>query len=535
MLNGCVPWPEEFGQRYRERGYWQGCTLGELLRTQALRDPQQTAVIDGARRWSYRELDTRADRLAAGLHQLGLRAGERVLVQLPNIAEFASLFFALQRLGAIPVLALPAHRESEIAHLAELSQASAYVVADFHHGYDYRELARTVRGRIPTLQHVWVVGDAQEFVALDALEAEPMDLPEPAAGDVAVLLLSGGTTGLPKLIPRTHDDYHYNARASAEVAGLGASSRYLVILPVAHNFPLACPGLLGTLYAGGTAVFCADPDPNLAMELIERERITIAALIPPLALLWLEAREWNDADLSSLQWLQVGGARLKDESAARIRPVLGCRLQQVYGMAEGLLCYTRHDDGDERVLHTQGRPLADDDEIRIVDEYEREVAPGEIGELQVRGPYTLRGYYQAEDYNRRAFTADGYYRSGDLVRRTPDGYLAVEGRNKDVINRGGEKVPVEEVENLLLGHPAVLDVAIVGVPCATLGERTCACVLARGEAPTLPELKTFLNQLGLAAFKLPDRLQVMQQFPTTRLGKVNRKALAEQVQGTARR
>ncbi|MGO1068874.1 (2,3-dihydroxybenzoyl)adenylate synthase [Lysobacter sp. CA199] len=533
MLKGCEPWPEDLAQRYRERGYWQGRTLGELLRAQAERNPQRIAVIDGERRWTYGELDSRADRLAAGLHRLGLRAGERVLVQLPNIAEFASLFFALQRIGAIPVLALPAHREIEIGHLAELSQASVYVIADNHHGYDYRELARALRPRAPALQHVLVVGEAEEFVALDTLDAGPIELPAPAADEVAVLLLSGGTTGLPKLIPRTHDDYHYNARASAEIAGLNADSRYLIVLPVAHNFPLACPGLLGTLHAGGTAVFCANPDPDHTLEMIERERITITALIPPLALLWLEAREWNDADLSSLQWLQVGGARLKDESAARIRPQLGCRLQQVYGMAEGLLCYTRQDDGVERVLHTQGRPLADDDEVRIVDEHEREVAEGEIGELQVRGPYTLRGYYCAQEYNRRAFTGDGYYRSGDLVRRLPGGYLAVEGRNKDVINRGGEKVPVEEVENLLLGHPAVLDVAIVGVPDETLGERTCACVLARGDAPTLPELKTFLNRLGLAAFKLPDRLQVMQQFPTTRLGKVNRKALAEQLLGAA--
>lgn len=529
MLNGCVPWPEQFAQRYRQRGYWRGLTLGRLLRDSAGRDPGRIAVIDRDRRWSYRELDARADRIAAGLHRRGLRAGERVLVQLPNIAEFAALFFALQRIGAIPVLALPAHREIEITHLAELSQAVAYVVADRYLGYDYRELARTVRDRVASLQQVWVVGEAQEFVAFDELESEPLDLPEPAASEVAVLLLSGGTTGLPKLIPRTHDDYHYNARASAEVAGLDASSRYLAVLPVAHNFPLACPGLLGTLHAGGTVVFCADPDPDQALELIERERITDAALIPPMALLWLEAREWNQADLGSLRWLQVGGARLKDETAARIRPTLGCRLQQVYGMAEGLLCYTRHEDGDDRVLHTQGRPLADDDEVRIVDENEREVAAGEIGELQVRGPYTLRGYYQAEEYNRRAFTADGYYRSGDLVRRTPDGYLTVEGRNKDVINRGGEKVPVEELENLLLGHPAVLDVVIVGVPCATLGERTCACVVARGGPPTLPELKAFLNRLGLAAFKLPDQLRVVQAFPTTRLGKVNRKALAEQV------
>lgn len=533
MLNGCVAWPDAFSARYRERGYWRGQPLGELLRTQAQRIPEHTAAVDGPRRWTYRDLDERSDRLAAGLVKLGLQAGQRVLVQLPNIGEFLPLFFALQRIGAVPVLALPAHRESEIAHLAELSGAVAYVIADVHQGYDYRTLARTVVARSPQLRHVLVVGDAQEFIPFTSVDEEPLPLDEPPSHEVAVLLLSGGTTGLPKLIPRTHDDYHYNARASAEVAGLDARSRYLVVLPIAHNFPLACPGALGTLHAGGTVVFCADPSPDNALRLIEKERITITALIPPLALLWLEAKEWIDVDLRSLRWLQVGGARLKAETAARVRPTLGCSLQQVYGMAEGLLCFTRHGDGDDVVLDTQGRPLAEDDEVRIVDENDREVDVGDIGELQVRGPYTLRGYYRAEDYNRRAFTDDGYYRSGDLVRRLPGGYLAVEGRNKDVINRGGEKVPVEEVENHLLAHPAVLDVAIVGIPDATLGERTCACVLARGEPPTLPELKAWLNTLGVAAFKLPDRLRVMDGFPTTKLGKVNRKALAELVQALA--
>ncbi|KAF1007477.1 MAG: 2,3-dihydroxybenzoate-AMP ligase [Luteibacter sp.] len=529
MSHDFTPWPEGLAQAYRDRGYWSGLTLDDLLRDTARRRHGHTAIVDGARRWSYTELDRRVDRMAAAIHALGFEPGDRVLVQLPNIAEFAQLFFALQRCGVIPVLALPAHREFEIVHLAELSGARAYAIADRHQGFDYRTLARTLREKVPSVGHVFVAGDAEEFTAFAALDAEPVVLPSPSPSSVAVLLLSGGTTGLPKLIPRTHDDYHYNARESARVAGLDADTRYLAVLPIAHNFPLACPGILGTLHVGGTVVMCADGSPETAQELVERERITDTALIPPLVLLWLEARAWVDANLDSLRWLQVGGARLNPEVAARIRPTLGCRLQQVYGMAEGLLCFTRHDDTDDVVVNTQGRPLSPDDELRIVDENDHEVAPGGTGELQVRGPYTLRGYWRAEEYNRRAFTADGYYRSGDVVRRTPDGDVVVEGRNKDVVNRGGEKVPVEEVENLLLSHPAVLDVAIVGIPDDVLGERTCTCVLPRGEAPTLPALKAHLNTLGVAAFKLPDRLVVLDAFPSTKFGKVNRRALASQI------
>jgi len=532
MLSGCVDWPADFVARYREAGYWRGETLGEMLRARARVTPAQLAVVDGARRWTYRELDERVDRMAAGLRRLGIAQEQRVLIQLPNIAEFLTLCFALFRIGAIPVLALPAHRETEIVHLAELSQAIAYVIADTHVGFDYRVLARSVCKKVASVQHVLVVGDAQEFVSLAELDGPAEVVAGPAPRDVALLLLSGGTTGSPKLIPRTHDDYVCNIRLSVEVTGLSASDRYLVSLPIAHNFALGCPGALGTLHAGGTVVFCKDPSPETAFRLIEKEKITVTALIPPLVLVWLETAEWMEADLSSLQWLEVGGARLKAETAARIRPVLGCGLQQVYGMAEGLLNFTRLDDPESLVINTQGRPIAADDEVRIVDASDVEVAEGEVGELQVRGPYTLRGYYRAEEYNRQAFTADGFYRSGDLVRRLSSGHLVVEGRSKDVINRGGEKVPVEEIENYLMAHPAIRDVALVGIPDATMGERTCACIVARGAPPTLADVNAYLGRLGVAAFKLPDRLVVLESFPQTSLGKVNKRMLSMQVCAT---
>lgn len=523
-MTGFTSWPSEWAERYRQRGYWQGRTLGSLLRESALRWPGEVAVVDGERRWTYRELDERADRLAAGLRGIGIASGDRVLVHLPNIAEFLPLCFALFRVGAVPVMALPAHRETEIVHLAKLSEAVAYVIPDVHMGFDYRTIARAV-----DVESVLVAGDPAEFIGLSELDADPVALPEPDPGAVALLLLSGGTTGLPKLIPRTHDDYFYNSIASAEVCGLDTSTRYLVALPIAHNFPLACPGTFGTLHTGGTVVFCAAPSPDEAFALIEGERITVTALVPPLALLWLEAAAWSDADLSSLRLLQVGGARLKSEAAARIKPVLGCDLQQVYGMAEGLLNFTRLDDPEDLVVGTQGRPLAEDDEIRVVGPDDAEVAPGDVGELHTRGPYTLRGYYRADDYNRTAFTTDGFYRSGDLVRQLPSGHLVVEGRIKDVINRGGEKIPVEEVENHLLGHPSVHDIAVVGVPDDTLGERSCACVVARGAPPTRTELNAYLSALGVAAFKLPDRLVVLDSFPRTSLGKVDKRALALEV------
>ncbi|MGW1208843.1 (2,3-dihydroxybenzoyl)adenylate synthase [Streptomyces sp. NPDC002499] len=532
MLDGWVTWPEPFVQRYRDAGHWQGRPLDRLLRDRAERDPGRIALVDaGGRRWSYADLDRRADRTAAGLRRLGIGPGDRVVVQLPNTDAFVVLFFALLRAGAVPVLTLPAHRESEIVHVAETAGATAYAIPDLLDGFDHRGLARAVRKAVPSVEHVLVAGDPAEFTALDDLDTEPVPLPVPDPGDVAVLLLSGGTTGKPKLIPRTHDDYTYNVRASVEVCGFDESTVYLVVLPTAHNFALACPGILGTLLVGGTVVLSPTPSPDDAFALIEREKVTATAVVPPIALLWLDAVEWEEADLSSLSLLQVGGSKLGAEPAARVEPTLGCTLQQVFGMAEGLLNYTRLDDPSDLVIGTQGRPLSPDDEIRVVDEDGHDVLPGETGELLTRGPYTLRGYYRAPEHNARTFTDDGYYRTGDLVRVLPSGHLVVEGRAKDQINRGGDKISAEELENHILAHPAVHDAAVVGMPDATMGERTCAYLVPRGEAgtPTQRELAAFLADRGVAAYKLPDRVEVVDVFPRTSVGKIDKKALGRRI------
>ncbi|KFU75586.1 2,3-dihydroxybenzoate-AMP ligase [Amycolatopsis lurida] len=520
MTAGFVPWPDEFARYYRERGYWRDRTLGALLDDGARRWPSRTAVVDGARRWSYAELNSRATRLACGLRARGIGHGDRVLVHLPNVAEFLSLTFALFRIGAVPVLALLPHRRTEIVHLARLATPVAYVVAS-----ELRNLAYAV----PEIEHVFVVGDPGEFTAIEdvAAEGEPGEGPGP--DDIAVLLLSGGTTGLPKLVPRTHNDYDYNIRASAKLCGFNGDTRYLAVLPMAHNFPLACPGVLGTLSTGGTVVLGAGADPGAVFPLIKAERVTATALVPPLVLVWLDAAEEPEestVDLSSLGLLQVGGSRLKAEAARRVTPLLGCALQQVYGMAEGLLNFTRFGDPDAIVNDTQGRPLCADDEVRVVTDGEEPVPPGDVGELLVRGPYTIRGYYRAAEHNAGAFTSDGYYRTGDLVRRLPSGELVVEGRVNDVINRGGDKIPVEEVENLLMAHPAVHDVAVVGIPDDVLGERSCAYVVARGTPPTRKDLIAHLTELGVAAFKQPDRVRFVRSFPRNGLGKVDRKALS---------
>lgn len=525
----CPDWPEAYVQRYRDAGYWREETFSGLLRDAARRFAEREALVEGARRLSYRELDARVDRLAAGLHGLGLRSGDNVLLQLPNGIAFVEACFALYRLGARPIFALPAHRELELSSFCRFAGARAYICADRAADFDFRALARRLQAEQPQLRHVLVAGEAQEFVALaDLYRAEPLALPEPAPEAVACFQLSGGSTGVPKLIPRRHREYLYNLRASAELCGLGPDSTYLAALPMAHNFPMCCPGFMGTLYSGGRVVTAAQPTPECCFPLVEAEGVSHTALVPPLALVWMEAAELRGRGLPGLL-LQVGGARLSEAAARRVGPTLGCRLQQVFGMAEGLICYTRPDDDAEHLLRTQGRPLSPADEVRVVDEQGNDLPPGQVGLLLTRGPYTIRGYYRNPGQDAECFTTDGFYRSGDRVALTADGYLVVEGRDKDLINRGGEKIAAEEVENLLLAHPAVLDAALVAMPDGFLGERSCAFVIRRSAAAA-GELKAYLRGCGLAAFKLPDRFEFLEAFPQTGVGKVSRRHLRETLQ-----
>jgi 2,3-dihydroxybenzoate-AMP ligase len=530
MSEDLVRPPAAVTRRYQELGYWTGETLGAWPPGTPGRGAR-TALITPDRSLTFDELDLAADRMAAGLRARGLRAGERVVVQLPNTAEFVVLSLALFRLGALPVFALPAHREAEITHLVDTAEAAVYVCPSESVDGDYGRLAKEVATRCATVREVLVAGGSGAFAALDAVDAEPVELPAPAPLDPALFLLSGGTTGRPKLIPRTHADYTYQLRESARLCGFGPDSRYLAALPVAHNFALACPGVLGVLRLGGTAVLAPAPTPDVCFPLVEQTRATATSLVPPLLRLWLDAAEWDDSDLSSLRLVQVGGAKLDAGTARQVPTALGCTLQQVYGMAEGLLNFTRLDDPSDVVCGTQGRPLSPADEILVLRQDGRSAAPGEPGELLTRGPYTLRGYYRAPDHNRMSFTEDGYYRTGDLVTRTADGNLEVVGRVSDVVNRGGEKVPAQELEEHLLADDRVAAAAVIALPDELMGECTCACIVPGdiADPPTLREVQATLRARGIAAYKLPDRLVVRAALPLTGVGKVDKKALRAQV------
>jgi 2,3-dihydroxybenzoate-AMP ligase len=545
MLEGVTPFPEEYASRYRALEYWQDRTLAEEYEIITARYSDRIALHDGDSTITYRQLADRSTQLARSLVDLGVQPLDRLVVQLTNNEFFAYLYLALHKVGAIPILALPSHRYHEINQFVSIGGAIGAVVPSRHGDHDYVAMLRRIADEQPNLRLVIVQGRPldeldDDVIALEQLvEREPSAPEESLKGksvdptDPAVFLLSGGTTGIPKLIPRTHNDYAYNSKMAVSVCDVSEDDVLLIVLPIEHNFPLACPGMQGFLSRGASVVFSTSSHPGDVFDLIERHGVTHIHLVPSLLIRWLNDPGIRHRDLSSVRVIQSGGQRLQPEVRRRAERLLpDCTVQENFGMAEGLLMFVRLDDPEDVRLDTCGRPVCPDDEIMLVDENGELVEPGEVGELVVRGPYTIRGYFRAEEHNARAFSADGFYRSGDLMRQHPTGNYIVEGRRKDLINRGGEKISAEEVENLILAHPAVANVACVPLPDEALGERMCACVVLQpDQSLTLDELVSFLLTLEIAKHKLPERLELMESLPLSAVGKVSKKNLVRRLAG----
>jgi 2,3-dihydroxybenzoate-AMP ligase len=538
MRAGAVPWPEELAAGYVAAGFWRQRPLGDYLWEWAEHFGSRTAIIDRGRRISYRELAEHADVLADRLAGYGLRSGDNMLIQLPNCWEFLALLFACLRLGVAPVLALTAFGQHELTQLARLADVRALAVPQRWRDVDHQQLAERVARSCDRAPRILVLGDHVRAPDADLgllLERDDraqrrrrrLDAAAPDPGDVALFLLSGGTTGTPKIIGRTHNDYEYNSRRSGEVCGFHAGTVYLAMLPASHNFTLGSPGILGTLMVGGKVVLAPSPEWRRVFGIIEREGVTVTSAVPAVVRQWLLAAEETGHRPGNLQVLQVGGSIFPPALARKVTPLLGCRLQQVFGMAEGLISYTRLDDPGPVILTTQGRPISPADEIRIVDESGRPVVPGAAGELLTRGPYTPHGYFAAPDYNRRVFTG-GWYRTGDVVRLDPSGNLVVEGRVKDQINCAGEKISAQEVESVVQGMPQVVDVAAIPLPDEESGERVGVYVVLRpGSQLTLEEVQHEFARCGVASFKTPRRVVALPHLPTSPIGKMDKVALRQ--------
>jgi 2,3-dihydroxybenzoate-AMP ligase len=538
-LQGVVSHPAAAVDRYIATGAWGLRSLPAAFRQAAETHAERTALITPDTRLTYRELDARSDAVAAGLLSSGLLPGERVLLQLTNSATTVVAWYGLLKAGLIPVCTLAIHRRLEIEQIGRQSGAVAHLVqADFS-SFDLVRLAEEVAGLLPAMRQLVTVGaapgtpglrieDLQNHEVSDKeraglLEiADSLDVHRPA-----VLQLSGGTTGTPKIIPRMHAEYRYNADLTSSWWCHTEHSVLAFGLPLAHNAALT--NGLHAAHGVGAALLLATPAADVMLPLMAEHRATWTMSPPGLAREYLSHPAFDDAVARLGTWV-LTAARVPrsvfDELTER-----GVHVTQAFGMSEGLFLFTPLDAPASLRAETVGVPISPLDEVRVFRSgTEVEVTEGETGELAARGPYTIRGYLAAPDRNREAFTAGGFYRSGDLVRaRRYEGTLSysIEGRVKDLIDRGGEKVNAEEVELLVAGHPAVAEIALVGMPDPRLGERSCAYVVPRDpqNPPTLADICAYLEAVGLAKYKWPERLELVDALPRTQVGKVSKVAL----------
>ncbi|MBJ8348884.1 (2,3-dihydroxybenzoyl)adenylate synthase [Antrihabitans sp. YC2-6] len=529
-----VRYPEERANAYRASGAWSSQTTGGRLHGVALRFPDRPAVITAEAEITYAELDSRTDQIAAGLAQLGLRPRDPVILQLTNRLETVLAWYGTIKAGLIPVATLAAHRQHEIGYLSAKLGAVAHIV-EAGLNFDLVRFAFEHADGHPTLRHIIVVGDAAAGARLDTLGA---DVSPTAARefververdtdpeDVVAFQLSGGTTGVPKVIPRIHAEYWNNAEFYARCLGWDQNTLVAHLIPIVHNAGIECG--LHAAHAVGACLVLATAQAEAAFELMARARASAVLL------------GHGHYQATRLPAFEAARPHLRQVvlSGAKVEPELFEHVQrgatwagQLFGMSEGMFLATPLNAPAAARLSTVGTTICTDDEIRILEPGTESGVPDEtVGELCCRGPYTIPGYFDAPEHNRSAFTSDGFYRTGDLAKMTVIGgerYVSIEGRIKDVINRGGEKINAEEVEMLLAQHPDVADVAVVAMPDARLGEKTCAYVVAAtGNRLDLDEIRHHLADLGVAKFKWPERLEWVDALPRSNVGKVDKKFL----------
>jgi cyclohexanecarboxylate-CoA ligase len=540
------PHTSEDVERYRAAGDWQDDVLFAIVEKGARAHPERVFVTDGERTISYEDLRADAIRLAAGLSALGVGRGDRVAVQMPNWAEFATITVALSRLGAILVPIMAIFRKDEVGFTLRHAAARVIIGPDFFNKFDYRGMYEQLRAEIPELDSVLIaraehpesLGESRALESLfvdgdvDELDASLGETAGP--DDPCLIVYTSGTTSRPKGCVHTFNTLH--AAAIGMIRKLGVTEHDVAFCPspVCHSTGLVT-GLVLPLVAGGGTHFMPSWNPAEGLERIATYRTTMTVTATPFIIGAMQAYDPAIHDFSSMRYWVCAGAPIPGSvvQGAHAR-FPGCTVLSLYGRTENMITtMCGPDDPPERSAMTDGGALPGG-AVKIVDRDGVEVARGEDGDIAYRGPSHMLRYHEDPENTAELYTHDGFSRSGDLAYMDADGYIRVNGRIKDIIIRGGVNISSREVEDLLVTHEAVQDAAVVSMPDSRLGERSCAFVIPRPgvPAPTLQELTDFLRGKEIAVQKLPERLELVDSFPMTAVGKVRKNVLRERVAAT---
>jgi 2,3-dihydroxybenzoate-AMP ligase/mycobactin salicyl-AMP ligase len=546
VLLGATPFPKEFIDRYYKNRWWTGITIGEMLDRSCDLYPHKEALVAGEIRLTYKQLREWVDRTAIAFLELGIEKLDRVLLQIPNWAEFVYAYYGLHKIGAIPVMCIPRFSQREMEHFCEITEAKAWIVPLHFEKIDYKSMIEALLSRPSFLKHILVIdssGKKGESLPEGTLSfsslLKKVDLTKypkgylqsfkPDPDEICHLMPTGGTTGLPKLVPRTHNDWYCNIEYRAKAWQRSSHDITLIATPITHNMAIEV-SMNPSFLTGGKVVMIPSTRPREILEAIQKEKTTTMILAVAQVQQIVEFPELGEYDISSLRVIASGGSYMPPEVIRKVYDRLKCKFYSVYGSSEGPCAQTRYEDPEEVVLHTVGRPICPHDEFKIIDANGDELAQGKEGELIVRGPCIFRGYYKSEAENREAFTPDGFYRTGDIAKFDRDGNLILTGRRKDIIIRGGEKISAKEVEELISAHPRVEQVAAVAMPDPVLGERVCAFIKSRkNEEVEFSEIISYLKEKKTSVLYLPERIEIIGEMPLTNVGKVDKIRLREEI------
>jgi len=482
----------------------------------------------------------KVDRLGISLMELGIKPLERVLVQLPNWNEFICAYFAAQKIGAIPVLLIDRYRQYEINHLIKLTGATVWLVPEKYKKVNYIPIIRDVLKENPGVAHVVLVrgGSHESLLNMEnliengaATEENLSRLAErrPDPMQVAHMGPTGGTTGLPKVVPHTHNNYLCRVEYAARRWELNSRESCLAVAPVGHDL-IFVSLICSTIFTFGRLVMLDSTEAEDICRTIQSEKITAVVWVPTLALRLIHFDGLDDYDLSSLQKIYCSGGQSSSDLIRNVVKKLGCVYLNGYGGTEGMITLTGLNDDLDHVCRTVGKPVCPYDHYKIVDIQGREQPPNTPGELLVKGPCIFTGYYSAPEENLKMFDRAGYFRTGDVAKIDEAGNITLTGRIKEMINRGGESISATEIENLICDHPGVVNVAVIPMPDPVMGERVCAYIQTKpGAEIDFEEIIHFLKGKKASVLQLPEHIEFVSSLPCTRAGKTDKMALSADI------
>ena len=548
-LEGFNPYDSKSADWYEKKRWWLGITLGDMLDKASDLYPAKEALVGQGKRYTYKDLRSQVDTLAYSLLQLGFNPGDRVLLQLPNWPEFVIAYFALQKAGLVMVLLTINHTAREVSHLADLTQPRGWIVPDRYRKSEFFPLIEQVQSQNPCLRQIILSSPSgpvkkdgkirfDDLVTRQVSSSEierTLEAARPDPGNVCQILPSGGTTGLPKGAPRTHNDYICNVEYTSRAWDVNVTDTCLVTSTVGHNLALLV-SVTGPLFHGAKVVLMDSTYPQDFCRLVQEEKVTCTGLVPTLISRIVNYEGLENYDLSSLKRIYVGAANSPPELVRSVERKIGARYINAFGMVEGPCAQSRPGDPEKIRINTIGRPVCPYDLFITLDANGKQTPPGVEGELAAKGPGVFTGYFKNPQANQKAFSLNGFFRTGDLAVIDGQGIIRITGRIKDIIIRGGENIAARDVEDLISSYPGVEYVAVIGMPDSDLGEQVCAFIKPRaGSEITLEEIHRHLENLGAPKAHLPARVELVSLIPLTAAGKADKKVLKQRIEDIVRK